>query len=203
MALFDCRNCRARAQYSQAFSSTWDLDGRPKFSAILQCANCSGFSFMDGFIDRSQNDVKVVFPPSRDEDPADYPEGVRRNYRDAVRSFDAGIAAGCVMMLRGALQAAMREQNAKGANLKQEIEDLASRHVIPRILSEWADAIRDGGNLVAHPEPGKQVEMKDAEELLALADSIFEYLYVVPADVARRRARLNPASASGGAAPGP
>ncbi len=30
---------------------------------------------------------------------------------------------------------------------------------------------------------------QDAEELIALADSIFDYLYVIPAEVARRRAR--------------
>ena len=31
--------------------------------------------------------------------------------------------------------------------------------------------------------------MQDAEELIALAESIFDYLYLIPAEVARRRAR--------------
>jgi hypothetical protein len=45
--------------------------------------------------------------------------------------------------------------------------------------------------LVAHPEPGKTVEIADAEELLELAESMFEYLYVVPDQIRRRRDRLS------------
>ena len=86
----------------------------------------------------------------------------------------------------------MREQGAKGKTLKSEIDALASNHAIPEALKVWAHELRDGGNLVAHPEPDKTVETQDAEELIALAESLFEYLYVVPKEVERRRERLTP-----------
>ncbi len=92
-------------------------------------------------------------------------------------------------MTRSALQGATRQQGAQGKTPKDEIDDLAAKHVIPPALQDWAHELRDGGNLVAHPEPGKTVDIQDAEELIALADSIFDYLYVIPAEVARRRAR--------------
>ncbi len=87
------------------------------------------------------------------------------------------------------MQVATRQYQANGANLYQEIGDLAKKHIIPGSLKDWAHEIRDGGNLVAHPEPTKGVQKQDTEELLALAESIFEYLYVAPAQVEQRRRR--------------
>jgi len=44
-------------------------------------------------------------------------------------------------MARSALQVPLRDQKAKEANLKQEIEDLASKGVLPPIMKEWSDNV--------------------------------------------------------------
>jgi len=132
----------------------------------------------------------VIYPFVRSEAPEEYPEGVRENFAEAIRSLNNNNPKACVVMTRSAMQAATRQLKAKRSNLKEEIEYLADEHIIPDSLKDWAHEIRDGGNLVAHPEPGKRVEKEDAEELLELAESIFEYLYVVPEQVRRRRERV-------------
>jgi hypothetical protein len=93
-------------------------------------------------------------------------------------------------MTRTALQAAMREKRAEGKTLHDEINNLADKHVLPESLREWARAIKNAGNLVAHPKHNEQVDEYDAEELLVLAQSIFDYLYAIPALVEARKQRL-------------
>jgi hypothetical protein len=77
-----------------------------------------------------------------------------------------------------------------GDDLKQEIEALAARHLIPDASRDWARELRGGETLLTQPEPHTGVTKQDAEELLALAESVLEYLYMVPALVRERRARL-------------
>lgn len=54
-------------------------------------------------------------------------------------------------MARSALQAALREQKACGSNLKAEIEDLASKGILPSIMKEWSDELRFLGNEIRSP----------------------------------------------------
>ena len=77
-----------------------------------------------------------------------------------------------------------------GDDFKQEIEALAARHLIPDASRDWARELRGGETLLTPPEPHTGVTKQDAEELLALAESVLEYLYMVPALVRERRARL-------------
>jgi hypothetical protein len=184
--VINCPICHAHSSVNTPWGGR-SRDGTQIF--VLQCINCSGMLFAEQDETNPQR-PKLLYPVEREESPPEYPDDVRDNYTEAVRSLKAGNFKACIVMTRGSLQAAMRDKQAKGNNLKQEIEDLASRHIIPDSLKEWSHEIRDGGNLVAHPEPNKRVTKADAEELLALAESIFQYLYVVPAQVEARRQRL-------------
>jgi hypothetical protein len=153
--------------------------------AIWLCNACGGGVFALG--------DRITYPEVRSDAPEEYPEVVRENYAEALRSLNGNNPKAAVIMARSALQAATRQHGAKGANLNQEIEYLADNHIIPKALKDWAHELRDGGNLVGHPEPDKTIDMADAEELLALAESLFEYLYVIPQQLERRRARLSEA----------
>ena len=182
----DCPHCKVRALFNDHRPSVSDPTG---VYSVWGCQHCRGFVY--GWRNGPGTDYQIRYPALRSDAPPEYPEEVRDNYAEALRSFDAGNPKACLIMTRGALQACMREQQAVGKNLYQEIEDLAKRHVIPTALKDWAHEIRDAGNLIAHPEPGKKVGKEDAGELLLLAESIFEYLYVVPKQVEARRQRLS------------
>jgi hypothetical protein len=182
MPAYFCPHCKVMATFTdQGPRVGW----AERVHTLCVCANCGGVVY--AMI--APKGVEI-WPTLRSEAPEELPEVVRENLSEAIRSVNANNPRAAVVMARSALQAATREQGAQGRNLKEEIEDLVQKHVIPESLGTWAHEIRDGGNLVAHPEPSKQVLMADAEELMALAESIFEYLYVVPKQVERRRERL-------------
>ena len=70
---------------------------------------------------------KIVYPTIRTEASADIPTEIRDDFNEALRSLNGNNAKAAVIMTRSALQGATRQQRA-----------------------------HDGGNLVAHPEPGKK-----------------------------------------------
>ena len=184
MAAYFCPHCKAKTTF---VNHGPNIGWQGRAHTIWECHDCGGVVYARG---TTGSDDVELYPSVRSEAPDDYPPDVQENFSEALRSLNVNNPRAAVVMARAALQAATREQGANGDNLKQEIEDLAARHVIPEALRDWAHELRDGGNLVAHPEPDKKVEMQDAEELMALAESIFEYLYVVPKEVEQRRGRL-------------
>lgn len=194
MAAYFCPHCKVRSVFGGVTKD--GVEWANMRHLLMRCQNCEGVVYSripfevlpDG---GKRSGPPIFYPEIRSEAPEDYPLDVRENFSEALRSLNVNNPRAAVVMTRSALQAAMREHEAKGANLKEEIEDLAARHVFPDSLKDWAHELRDGGNLVAHPEPGKHVEMQDAEELIALAESIFEYLYVIPKELERRRQRLS------------
>ena len=184
MAAHFCPHCKVMATFGdQGPNASWEM----RYHSIWVCSNCSGVVYARRSLET--NEVEI-WPSLRSQAPEELPEPVRENFSEALRSVNANNPRAAVVMTRSALQAAAREQGAEGKNLREEIDDLVTKHVIPESLGNWSHEIRDGGNLVAHPEPGKQVGMADAEELIALAESIFEYLYIVPKQVEKRRERL-------------
>jgi hypothetical protein len=184
MSAYFCPHCKVMATFESG-GPGWTWNNRAHF--VWRCHNCNGLVYA---MVEAQTAEAEIWPSLRSEAPEELPEVVRDNLSEAIRSVNANSPRAAVVMTRSALQAATREQGAQGKNLREEIDDLVQKHVIPESLGTWAHEIRDGGNLVAHPEPGKQVLMADAEELMALAESVFEYLYVVPKQVERRRERL-------------
>ena len=183
MAAYFCPHCKVKATFAERGPSQPRVQWRDRTHYIWTCNNCEGVVYAT--VGPESNDV-VIYPSLRSDAPEEYPHDVRDNFTEAIRSINGDNPKSAVIMARSALQAATREQGATGKNLKEEIDDLA----IPDALKDWAHEIRDGGNLVGHPEPDKKVEMADAKELMALAESIFEYLYVIPNHVKRRRQRL-------------
>ena len=177
MAAHFCPHCKVHAVFCPLLPTENLAPGH----FIRSCVNCHERVFAIG--------DKIVFPTIRTEAEPDIPTDIRGDFNEALSSLNGNNAKAAVIMTRSALQGATRQQGAQGKTLKDEIDGLAAKHVIPPALQDWAHELRDGGNLVAHPEPGKTVDMQDAEELIARADSIFDYLYVIPAKVARRRAR--------------
>ena len=92
--------------------------------------------------DRLHSYRVLPWPMRIEKHPDEWPENVGRFWVQAHRSltgenWDAG-----AVMARSALQAALRDQKAKGANLKQEIDDLASKGLLPPTM-------RDGPTLFA------------------------------------------------------
>ena len=93
-------------------------------------------------------------------------------------------------MARSALQAALRERKARGANLKQEIADLTSKGLLPPLMREWSDTLRELANESAHPKPGQpETRPQDAADVTEFLDFLPEYLYSLPHQIQQYLAR--------------
>lgn len=166
-------------------------DGRTH--SLFVCPQCGSVCWASW---TNREDVRIDAPRVRTGPAPEIPPSVATHLVEAIGAYNGNLPKAAVLMTRSAIQAVVREQEARGGNLAQEIDNLADRHIIPRPLADWAHEIRLAGNLVAHPDDEKWVVgADDAAEILGFADSLFEYLYVVPTRVQVRKQRATAALA--------
>ena len=157
----------------------------------LKCGNCSSYvqifwSAGDGLHDyRAQ-----PFPLRYEKAPKEYPEAIGRFWLQAKRNLKDSNYDAAAVMARSSLQLALRSNDAKGANLKQEIDDLATKGILPPIMQEWSHNVRELGNDSAHPNPEQQpTNPKDASDIVGFLDFLLEYLYTLPKNINQYRGR--------------
>lgn len=132
----------------------------------------------------------LPWPLRIEKHPEHWPANVGRFWLQAKRSLTDENWDATAVMARSAMQAALRDHQAKGSNLKQEIEDLALKGLLPPIMKEWSDTLRDLGNDSAHPMPGQApTSHRDARDIVRFLDFLLEYLYDLPHQIAEYRER--------------
>ncbi len=132
-------------------------------------------------------------PLGKPEASENWPEQVQRYWVQAHEaSKSEGWDAGSVMA-RSALQVPLRDQGAQGRTLKNEIDDLAKRGVLPPMMREWSEEVRLLGNDAAHPAT-TQVPA------LGFLGFLLTYLYDLPKQISdfRQRRASSPRSVLGG-----
>lgn len=136
---------------------------------------------------------KVVTRMVEPEVPADY----SRDYLEAAGIINFSPKASAAVSRR-LLQMILREHfKIQRPNLAQEIDAFLQLKDVPSYLSEAVDAIRNIGNFAAHPLKETatntivEVEPGEAEWLLEVLESLFDFAFVQPQRLAKRRASLN------------
>lgn len=99
---------------------------------------------------------------------------------------------------RRCLQHVLREKaGVKKADLSKEIQQVLDERLVPGYLANSLDAVRNIGNFASHPIKSEhsgevvQVEPGEAEWILDTLETLFDFFYVQPAVIARKRAALN------------
>ncbi|MBT9137327.1 MAG: hypothetical protein DDT34_02417 [Firmicutes bacterium] len=148
----------------------------------LKCGSCASFVQVVWSGDRDIHDFKVQpWPLKYEKAPDHFPEDVGRYWLQAKKSLVDRNYDAAAVMTRSAIQLALRAHKAIGSNLKQEIDDLASKGMLPPLMQEWAHNVRELGNDSAHPKPDQTpTTPKDATDIGKFMDFLFEYLYGLP-----------------------
>ncbi len=156
-----------------------------------KCGNCAGFVQVFWSATRDIHDFRAQPWPLRLESaPEHFPASVGRYWLQAKRNLRDKNADAAVVMARSAMQLALREHGATGANLKQEIDSLADRGLLPPLMKDWAHTVRQIGNDSAHPDPAAAaMSERDAADIVAFLDFALEYLYELPKRIQEHRAR--------------
>lgn len=162
----------------------------------LECGNCKGYVMVLWSAEEhgslsAYHDFRVLpWPLTLSRYPEHWPEQVGRFWLQAKKNLKDENWDAAALMARSALQIALRNNQAQGKTLKQEIEDLAAKGVLPSIMKEWSEQVRELGNESAHPQPGQPpTDPRDANDIVKFVDFLLEYLYTLPHRIKEYRER--------------
>lgn len=129
--------------------------------------------------------------PVRQEVPSDFSSDYAEACLVLVDSPKASAA-----LSRRCLQNILREKaKVKRGNLSEEIDQVMQS--LPSHLAEAIDAVRNIGNFATHPTKSTHtgeivdVEPGEAEWLLDVLEGLFDFYFVQPATLAKKREALN------------
>ncbi len=188
-----CPFCSEQGKFSTEFHAEKKQPNGAKVLNFdtLKCGNCASFVQVFWSASHDHHDFRVQpWPLKYEKAPDHYPEDVGRYWLQAKKSLVARNYDAAAVMARSAVQLALRGHEAKGANLKQEIDDLASKGILPPLMQEWSHNVRELGNDSAHPQPAQVATgAQDAADIVKFMDFLFEYLYSLPKRIKEYRER--------------
>ncbi len=141
----------------------------------------------------------MVWPKatSRPPCPPEVPSQFSSDYLEACLVLMDSPKASAALSRR-CLQNILREKaGVKSSDLSNEIEQVLDNKVLPSHIAEIIDAVRHIGNFAAHPIKSKStgeiidVEPGEAELNLDVLEALFDFYFVGPALVAKKRDALN------------
>jgi hypothetical protein len=104
-------------------------------------------------IDFMTRQVVATFPPEViDFDATNIPTEVREALEEAITCHAQDCFVAAAIMVRKTLEELCRERGAVGGNLRERIQDLGSKVVLPTELLDGLDDLRLLGNDAAHIE---------------------------------------------------
>jgi hypothetical protein len=96
--------------------------------------------------------------------------------------------AGAVMLTASAVDAMLKDKNFKDGSLNARIDAAAKAHLITEEMAAWAHEIRLDANDQRHSDEAAPLpNAADAEKVIEFAKALGQFLYVLPARVARGR----------------
>lgn len=188
-----CPFCSERGNFSLEFRAQKKQANGSKVLNFdtFKCGGCASYVQVFWSAGDRLHDYKVQpWPLKLEKAPEHFPEAVGRYWLQAKRSMNENNYDAAAVMARSALQLALRAHEAKGANLKQEIDSLAERGLLPPLMKDWAHVVRELGNDSAHPHLSeKPASSQDAADIVNFLDFFLEYLYALPKRIEEYRGR--------------
>jgi hypothetical protein len=140
----------------------------------------------------------IVFPKATARPiPPEVMDPYRKDFGEAATVL-ADSAKASAALSRRCLQMVLRDYaKVKPAGLSKEIDEILARGTLPSYLAEAIDAIRNIGNFAAHPMKSTNsgeivdVEPGEAEWLLDVLEGMFDFYFVQPAILKKKRDDLN------------
>jgi hypothetical protein len=141
----------------------------------------------------------MVYPrgSARPPVPADVPKDIAEDYSEACLVLADSPKASAALSRRCLQHVLRTAAGVKSSDLASEIQQVLDNGRLPSHLAESIDAIRNIGNFSAHPIKSKStgeilpVEVHEAEWNLDVLEALFDFYYVQPALLAKKRAALD------------
>jgi hypothetical protein len=208
-----CPHCSTVVKFdwysSNSFEETKEVDKYKKLY-YASCLNCSELVVVlkkgtievyDDFGSEEINELdweKIIFPKTNNfQESQDIPKVYFEDYEEAIKVISASPKASAALSRR-LLQSLLRDKfGIKKRSLAQEIETFIELDGIPTHITDAVDAVRNIGNLAAHPTKNQNtgeivaVENGEAEWLIEVIEALFDFVFIQPIKLERRRKELN------------
>ncbi|MDD5568172.1 MAG: DUF4145 domain-containing protein [Candidatus Omnitrophica bacterium] len=151
----------------------------------------------------------LVYPKGISRAPLsqDVPDDFSQDYKEACLVINDSPKASAALSRRCLQNIIRGVAGVKKSDLNKEIEELLDTKSLPTRLADSVDAIRVLGNFAAHPikstNTGEIVDVEpgEAEWLLDVLEGLFDFYFVQPAELGRKRDQLNKKLADAGKPP--
>jgi len=135
----------------------------------------------------------IARSPISPEVPSEFAE----DYKEACLVFADSPKASAALSRR-CLQNSLREKaNTKSKDLADQIQEVLDSRALPTYLADSLDAVRNIGNFATHPIKSKStgeivdVEPGEAEWNLDVLEGLFDFYFVQPSKLQKKRENLN------------
>jgi hypothetical protein len=116
----------------------------------------------------------------------DLPPSARRYLTQAIDTLHA--PDGAVLLAASAVDAMLKAHGLVSGSLHKRIGQAAEQRLITEEMAAWAHEVRLGANDARHADDDHpHHEREEAERLIEFATALGEFLFVLPAKVARGR----------------
>lgn len=116
------------------------------------------------------------------------PVRARTFLEQAIASIHA--PAGAVMLTGSAVDAMLKEKGLKEGSLYKRIDAASATHLITTEMAAWAHEIRLDANDQRHADEEAELpDEADASKAIEFATALAQFLFVLPARVARGRGK--------------
>ena len=208
-----CPHCSTVVKFewyiSNSFQETKEF-GKHKQLYYSSCLNCSELVVIlkkgiveayDDFGSEHMTELdweKIIYPRTNNfQDSQDIPKIYFEDYEEAIKVISASPKASAALSRR-LLQSLLRDKfGIKKKSLAQEIQTFIELDGIPTHITDAVDAVRNVGNLAAHPTKNENtgeivaVENGEAEWLIEVIEALFDFIFIQPIKLERRRKELN------------
>ena len=114
------------------------------------------------------------------------PERAREYLSQAINSLSA--PAGAVLLAASSVDAMLKFKGLTKGNLNSRIDTAKESHMITEEMAAWAHEIRLDANDQRHADDSAPLpNQADAEKVIEFAQALAQFLFVLPARVARGR----------------
>jgi hypothetical protein len=171
------------------------------FVTATTCPACSNavFYIKKALKRTGQGPTFMVYPKgiSRAPVPNEVPPKFADDYKEACLVLADSPKASAALSRR-CLQNILREiAKVPPGDLYSEIDSILKSNLLPGQLAGAIDAVRQIGNFAAHPVKSKttgdivEVEPGEAEWSLDVLEGLFDYYFVQPSQIQKKRETLN------------
>lgn len=202
--LLECPGCNSKT-HAEAITRTSEEAAEDPWIeywyTVVKCKVCSNVMLVQRnkkLTYRRRSLAKILWPQLNQELSDVIPESLRLEVGEARACFRSGAYTATVVMVRRTLEGICADHGIK-STLFKGLAQMKESNLIDGRLLEWAQELRTLGNDGAH-FTGNRVSHEDAEDALALAAAILNYMYVFSnqfVEFKKRREAATPEEPSG------